>query len=88
MHPLAPHVGAGLAPKLQRLGVVAKLDADLLEHRIGVLLDQGEAFLVENLVDLDPAPDIGERLAGTAAGARRASCGRTAATIRPAPPAG
>ena len=79
MHALALHVGAGVLPQLQRLGVVAEDDADLFQHRVGVLLDEGEALLVEHLVDLDLAADVGELLAGAAARARRAPRRRAAA---------
>ena len=55
MHALALDVGAGVLPQLQRLRVVAEDDADLFQHRVGILLDEGEALLVEHLVDLDLA---------------------------------
>ena len=84
MHALALDVGAGLLPQLQRLGVVAKDDADLFEHRVGVLLDQRQAFLVQHLIDVDLALDVGELGAGTAAGARRAPGSRPAAGGAPA----
>ena len=53
MHALALDVGAGVLPQRQRLGIVAEIDADLLEHRVGIGLDQRQAFLVEHLVDVD-----------------------------------
>ena len=49
MHALALDVGAGLFPQLQRLGVVAEIDADLFQHRVGIALDQRQAFLVQEL---------------------------------------
>ena len=55
MHALALDVGAGLLPQLQRFGVVAEDDADLFQHRVGILLDQRQPFLVEHLIDLDLA---------------------------------
>ena len=79
MHALALDVGAGLLPHRQRFGVVAELDADLLEDPVGIGLDQRDAFLVENLVDLYAAADIGELLPRPAAG----TCG--AARAGPAP---
>ena len=50
MHPLALDVGAGGLPDFERLGIVAKIDADLLENGVGVVLHQREAFLVQDLV--------------------------------------
>ena len=47
--PLAVDVGAGLAEEAQRVGVAAELDADLLEDRVGVVLDEREALLAEDL---------------------------------------
>ena len=58
--PFAGHVGAGLPPHRQRLQVVAELDADLLEHGIGIALDEGEGFLIQRLEDRDLAPDHGQ----------------------------
>ena len=83
MHALALHVGAGFLPHGKRFRIVAEDDADLFEHRVGIVLDQRQAFLVEHFVDLDRALDIGELRAGTAAGARRAPRRRAAARARP-----
>ena len=83
-HPHAVDVGAGLLPDLQRLLVVPVLDADLLQHRVGVGLAEREAFLAEKLVDWDLALDEALLLA-LAAAARRPP--RLAATaLAPAPP--
>ena len=60
-HALAPHIRAGLPPQRQRLGVIAELDADLLEHLVGVALDQAQAFLVQHLVNANLADDEGHR---------------------------
>ena len=46
---LAVDVGAGLAQQPQRVGVAAELDADLLEDRVGVVLDERQALLAEDL---------------------------------------
>ena len=46
---LALDVGAGVVEQPERLGVAAELDADLLEDRVGVVLDEREALLVEDL---------------------------------------
>jgi hypothetical protein len=55
MHPLALDVGTGLLPHAERFGVVAELDADFLQHAVGIGLDQRQALLVEHLVGLDGA---------------------------------
>ena len=52
-HALALDVGSAVAQDAERLGVVAELDADLLEDRVGVVLDGREALLVENLERLE-----------------------------------
>ena len=46
---LALDVGAGVAEQPKRVGVAAELETDLLEDRVGVVLDQREALLVEHL---------------------------------------
>ena len=38
-HPLSDNAGARLAKRRKRLGIVAKLDADLFEDRIGMFFD-------------------------------------------------
>jgi hypothetical protein len=50
-----------------RFGVIAKLDADLLEHRVGIALDQRQPFLVQHFVIAELAQDERHRLAGAAA---------------------
>ena len=57
-HPLAVDVGAGVLEQLQRLGRVAELDPDLLEHGVGVLLDQRQVLLGEHLERLQRARDV------------------------------
>ena len=47
--PLAVDVGAGVAQQAEGVGVAAELEADLLEDRVGVVLDEREALLVEDL---------------------------------------
>ena len=47
--PLAVDVGAGVAQQRERLGVAAELEADLLEDRVGVVLDERQALLAEDL---------------------------------------
>ena len=39
-HALALDVSAGLLPDLERIGIVAELDAGLLQHRLCVVLDE------------------------------------------------
>ena len=46
---LAVDVGAGLAQQSEGLGVAAEVEADLLEDRVGVLLDERQALLAEDL---------------------------------------
>ena len=46
---LAVDVGAGVGEELERVGVVAEVDPDLLEDRVGVVLDQREALLGQDL---------------------------------------
>ena len=84
MHALALDVGAGLFPQRERLGVVAEDDADLFQHRVGVLLDQRQPFLIEDLIDVDLALDIGELGARTAARARCPARRRATASAAPA----
>ncbi len=48
--PLAVDVGAARLQRRERVGVAAEVDADLLENRVGVPLEEREAFLVEHLV--------------------------------------
>jgi hypothetical protein len=65
--PLALHVGAGLAPQRNGFGVIAKLDADFLEHGVGIALDQRQPFLVQHFVIAELSQDERHRLAGAAA---------------------
>src|SRR5580658_52419 len=69
MHALALHVGARGLPDRKRLGVLAEVDADLLENGIGVLLERDETLLIEHLVIGNPARDVWHRT-GRARGAR------------------
>ena len=48
-HPGALHVGAGCSEARQGLGVVANLDADLLQDRVGVVLEDCEPCLADEL---------------------------------------
>jgi hypothetical protein len=79
-HALAVDLGPGIAPQLQRLRVVAEIDADLLEHRVRVGLDRAERFLREGLVTGHPAGHVRCLARGSGAAARRLPGGATAAT--------
>ena len=70
-HPLALNVRARRLPDRQGLRVFAELDADLLEDRVGIALDQGQALFAEDLVVRNLARDVGNRHRG-AGGTRRA----------------
>ena len=72
--------GAGVAEQLQRLGVVADLDAHLGEHPVGLGLDQRQALLAEQLVRRDLAADERWRVRACAlTGSGRHSCRPAAA---------
>ena len=62
VHPVAAHVGARVPPELQRLGILGEAHPDLLEHRLGIRLDQRQPLLVEDLVVRDPPLDERRRL--------------------------
>ena len=59
-HALALELGAGVLPDLERLRVLAELDADFLENSVGVALDDLQAFLVQDLVVGDRTRDVGD----------------------------
>ena len=46
---LALDVRAGVAEQLERVGVAAELEADLLEDDVGVVLDEAQALLAQHL---------------------------------------
>ena len=60
-HPLALHVGAGLAKQALRLLVLADLEADLLQDGLGMFLEPGESLLAEQFEGGDSACDVGGR---------------------------
>ena len=78
-HPLALDVAARAAKELERAGKVAKLDADLLQQRLGVALDRFETLFADELGQGDGAGDVGNG-GVRALGARGAS--RLAAASR------
>ena len=53
--PVALHVGAGILPHGKGFGVVTEVDADLLQHGVGIVLDQFQLVVGEGLVELDLA---------------------------------
>ena len=58
-HPFALHIGAGIAKIIEDFRIAAKFHAGIAQNGVGVLLDQAEPFLAENIEGGDPAPDIG-----------------------------
>ena len=49
---IAVDVGAGVLPAVERGGIVAELDADLLENGVGIVLDQLEVLVGDEFVGL------------------------------------
>ncbi len=86
MHALAAHIRSRFLPERQCFGVLAELDADFLQNAVRIVLDQAQAFLVQNLVFADLAGDVGQRRTRTATRAGSAArCGAPAgATAAPA----
>ena len=83
MHALAFHVGAGRLPDLERFGIVAEVDPDLLENGIGVVLHEREAFLAQHLVIRNLARDVrdgGGRAGGTRGAFRVSAAGTPSGT--------
>src|SRR5581483_6554926 len=70
-HPLALHIGAGLAPEFQRPGVAAEIDADLLQDLVDRRLDAGEAFLAQQVISWNLTANTGDDPGGVAADALR-----------------
>src|SRR3984957_3805167 len=64
-HALTLYVGPGGLPDCNCLGVVAKIDADLLENRIGIVLHQCETFLAQDFVIGNLAGNEGNRCPGS-----------------------
>src|SRR5690606_3572260 len=61
-HPVAVHLGPVAAEQVERSGVVVKVDADLLEDGLGVVLDRGEDLFGSDLVDRYAPGDVGRAL--------------------------
>ena len=73
MHALALDVGSGILPQLQRLRVIAEVDADLLEYGVGVVLEELEPLAAEHLVVGNLSGYIGNE--GMAASGARSDLG-------------
>jgi len=73
VHPLALDVRARVLPQLQRLRIVAEVDADLLEDGVGIVLEELEALGAEYLVVGDLPRDVGNE--GVAASGARGDLG-------------
>jgi len=56
-YPLAIDIGAGIAEEGKRLRKITEFNADFLENRVGILLDELQAFLVQHLEIGNPAID-------------------------------
>src|SRR5580704_13366319 len=64
-HALTLYIRPGSLPDRNCLGVVAKIDADLLENCIGIVLHQGETFLAQDFVIGNLAGNEGDRCRGS-----------------------
>ncbi len=76
-HALALDVGACVTQDLQRLGVIAEVDADLFEDRVRIVLEQLETLGAQHLVIRDVARYV--RDGGVAARSARGTLGVPAA---------
>ena len=77
-HPFAVDVGAGILEERERFGVVAKIDPDLFQDRVRVLLDQSQPLFGQQPDRGDVARDVAELL-DPAAGPLRVPRGAPAA---------
>src|SRR5690606_220785 len=73
-----------LLPQLEGFRIVAELDANLFQHRVGIRLDQCQPLLIEDFVERNLALDVRQLRTRAAAGTRRAPRSRTAASPAPA----
>ena len=71
--PLGIDVGTGAPPKRQRLGVIAELDADLLQDGLRVVLDELQALGGHHVVDRHAARHV-RHDGRSRVGARGAAC--------------
>ena len=60
-HQFAGYLGTRRAPDFQRFGIVAEFAADFGQDLLGILLDQRQAFLVEQVDIGQAAADEGGR---------------------------
>ena len=65
MHVLAADVGACFLQDPQRFRIVPEHDADFVENRVGVALDQRQPLLAYDLVIRYGTRDVGDRVSGT-----------------------
>ena len=82
--PLAVDVGAGLAQQAQGVRVAAEVDADLLEDRVGVVLDEREPLLREDLEGGHRARQerrVDRRVVGSCGLSGRSAAGASAARL-------
>ena len=57
-HPLTVDIGAGILEELERFGILAEIDPDLLEDRLRVLLDQSQPLIAEEVDRGNVACDV------------------------------
>ncbi len=74
---LALDVSPGGLPQRKALRIIAEVQADLLEDRVGIVLEQRQALLAQDLVVRDVAGDVGDE--GRAARGAGGDLGITAA---------
>ncbi len=63
-HPFALHVGACGLEQCQRLVIVAEVDADLLQDRIGIVFEQFEAIAPHHFVAGNLPRDVRDEMYG------------------------
>ena len=84
MHPFPLHISTGIAPAVERAGVLNKVDANLFEDGFCIRLDDFQSFVIEKLEQGNVTLNILGRLdldrgafsaaGGAAPAARSASC--------------
>jgi len=91
-HELAPHIGARFAPELQGRRITTELDADFLQDRLGVVLDDLDGLGVQQIDHRNFPLDVGELRqallttlgpAGVPTAPRNQTTLRHAASLRP-----
>src|SRR5260370_30149004 len=76
-HPLALDVRARVLPELERLRILAEVDADLFKNRVGVVFEEFESLAPQHSVIRDLPGDVPHE--GAAARGAPRELGRTAA---------